>query len=165
MHPAHSKRHQFVTGLSNSSQPMAWGLKLWLVPHSSCQQDTWSLCSFPVESTENAPTPFCCYNCIFWSHLLLSPASYILHAHLTPKMWSVGQVVEALSWPSKGLMSQQRTCQQASLVSFCGWPLLSPALNVVTPWGSAKELMLLNCGARGDSWDFLGLQGDQTSQS
>ena len=34
------------------------------------------------------------------------------------------------------------------------------------PWRrlSAKELMLLNCGAREDSWESLGLQGDQTSQ-
>ena len=30
---------------------------------------------------------------------------------------------------------------------------------------SAKELMLLNCGVGEDSWEFLGLQGDQTSQS
>ena len=28
----------------------------------------------------------------------------------------------------------------------------------------SSELMLLNCGAGEDSWDFLGLQGDQTSQ-
>ena len=26
-----------------------------------------------------------------------------------------------------------------------------------------KELMLLNCGVREDSWEFLGLQGDPTS--
>ena len=34
-------------------------------------------------------------------------------------------------------------------------------------WGklSAKELMLLNYGVREDSWESLGLQGDQTSQS
>ena len=31
--------------------------------------------------------------------------------------------------------------------------------------GWAKELMLSNCGAGEDSWEFLGLQGDQTSQS
>ena len=30
---------------------------------------------------------------------------------------------------------------------------------------SAEELMLLNCGAGEDSWQSLGLQGDQTSQS
>ena len=30
---------------------------------------------------------------------------------------------------------------------------------------SAKELMPSNCGAREDSWDSLGQQGDQTSQS
>ena len=30
---------------------------------------------------------------------------------------------------------------------------------------SAKELMLLNCGAGEDSGEFLGLQGDQTNQS
>ena len=30
---------------------------------------------------------------------------------------------------------------------------------------SAKELMLLNCGVEEDSWELLGLQGDQTSQS
>ena len=30
---------------------------------------------------------------------------------------------------------------------------------------SAKELMLLNCGAGEDSWESLGQQGDQTSQS
>ena len=30
---------------------------------------------------------------------------------------------------------------------------------------SAKELMLLNCGAREDSSESLGHQGDQTSQS
>ena len=29
----------------------------------------------------------------------------------------------------------------------------------------AKELMLLNCGAGEDSWESLGQQGDQTSQS
>ena len=29
---------------------------------------------------------------------------------------------------------------------------------------SAEELMLLNCGVREDSWEFLGLQGDQTIQ-
>ena len=29
----------------------------------------------------------------------------------------------------------------------------------------AKELMLLNCGAREDSLESFGLQGDQTSQS
>ena len=34
-------------------------------------------------------------------------------------------------------------------------------------WGklSAEELILLNCGVGEDSWEFLGLQGDQTSQS
>ena len=30
---------------------------------------------------------------------------------------------------------------------------------------STEELMLLNCGVGGDSWEFLGLPGDQTSQS
>ena len=30
---------------------------------------------------------------------------------------------------------------------------------------SAKELMLLNCGVREDSWESLGLQGDPTSPS
>ena len=30
---------------------------------------------------------------------------------------------------------------------------------------SAKELMLSNCGVGENSWEFLGLQGDQTSQS
>ena len=30
---------------------------------------------------------------------------------------------------------------------------------------SAKELMLLNCGVREVSWEFLGLQGDPTSPS
>ena len=30
---------------------------------------------------------------------------------------------------------------------------------------SAKELMLSNCGVGEDSWEFLGQQGDQTSQS
>ena len=30
---------------------------------------------------------------------------------------------------------------------------------------SAKELIPLNCGVGGDSWESLGLQGDQTSQS
>ena len=30
---------------------------------------------------------------------------------------------------------------------------------------SIKELMPSNCGAGEDSWEFLGLQGDQTSQS
>ena len=30
---------------------------------------------------------------------------------------------------------------------------------------SAKELMPSNCGAGEDLWEFLGLQGDQTSQS
>ena len=29
----------------------------------------------------------------------------------------------------------------------------------------AKELMLLNCGVGEDSWESLGLQGDQTSPS
>ena len=30
---------------------------------------------------------------------------------------------------------------------------------------STKELMLLNCGVQEDSWEFLGQEGDQTSQS
>ena len=30
---------------------------------------------------------------------------------------------------------------------------------------SAEELMLLKCGVGEDSWESLGLQGDQTSQS
>ena len=30
---------------------------------------------------------------------------------------------------------------------------------------STKELMLLNCGAREDSWESLGLQGDPTKES
>ena len=30
---------------------------------------------------------------------------------------------------------------------------------------SAKELMPLNCGVGEDSWESLGLQGEQTSQS
>ena len=30
---------------------------------------------------------------------------------------------------------------------------------------SAEELMALNCGNGEDSWEFLGLHGDQTSQS
>ena len=30
---------------------------------------------------------------------------------------------------------------------------------------TAKELMLLNCGVEEDSWESLGLQGDQISQS
>ena len=32
-------------------------------------------------------------------------------------------------------------------------------------WGFQTELMLSNCGAGEDSWESLGLQGDQTSQS
>ena len=37
----------------------------------------------------------------------------------------------------------------------------------VGPWRKlrTKELMLLNCGVREDSWDSLGMKGDQTSQS
>ena len=31
--------------------------------------------------------------------------------------------------------------------------------------GWVKELMLLNCGAGEDSWESLGLQGEQTNQS
>ena len=31
--------------------------------------------------------------------------------------------------------------------------------------GMAKELMLLYCGVGEDSWELLGLQEDQTSQS
>ena len=31
--------------------------------------------------------------------------------------------------------------------------------------GHPKKLMLLNCGVKQDSWESLGLQGDQTSQS
>jgi len=30
---------------------------------------------------------------------------------------------------------------------------------------STEELILLNCGVGEDSWESLGLQGDQTSQS
>ena len=30
---------------------------------------------------------------------------------------------------------------------------------------STEELMLSNCGARENSWESLGQQGDQTSQS
>ena len=30
---------------------------------------------------------------------------------------------------------------------------------------TAKELMLSNCGAGEDSWESLGQQGDETSQS
>ena len=30
---------------------------------------------------------------------------------------------------------------------------------------STEEMMFLNCGVGEDSWEFLGLQGDQTSQS
>ena len=30
---------------------------------------------------------------------------------------------------------------------------------------STKELMVLNCGVGEDSWEFLGLQGDETSLS
>ena len=30
---------------------------------------------------------------------------------------------------------------------------------------SIEELMLLNCGVVEDSWESLGIQGDQTSQS
>ena len=30
---------------------------------------------------------------------------------------------------------------------------------------SVEELMLLNCGVAEDSWESLGLQGDQTRQS
>ena len=30
---------------------------------------------------------------------------------------------------------------------------------------SIEELMLLKCGPGEDSWEFLGLQGDQTNQS
>ena len=30
---------------------------------------------------------------------------------------------------------------------------------------SAKELILLNCGVREDSWESLGVQGDPTSTS
>ena len=38
---------------------------------------------------------------------------------------------------------------------------LCSGLRVMT----AKELMLLNCGVGEDSWESLGLQGDQISQS
>ena len=34
-----------------------------------------------------------------------------------------------------------------------------------TPWTVWKGKMLLNCGDGEDSWESLGLQGDQTSQS
>ena len=37
-------------------------------------------------------------------------------------------------------------------------------LDYKASWAS-KELMLLNCGVGEDSWESLGLQGDQTSQS
>ena len=30
---------------------------------------------------------------------------------------------------------------------------------------TAEELMLLNCDAGEDSWEYLGQKGDQTSQS
>ena len=41
------------------------------------------------------------------------------------------------------------------------WALESTTTNKA----SGEELMLLNCGVGGDSWESLGLQGDPTSPS
>ena len=55
-----------------------------------------------------------------------------------------------------------------------GLPFLSPEGHILSELSnkklcffqlSAKELMILNCGVGEDSWESLGLQGDQSSQS
>ena len=45
------------------------------------------------------------------------------------------------------------------------WLLSTPPPACIKGRLTAEELMLLNCGIGEDSWEYLGLQGDQTSQS
>jgi len=44
-------------------------------------------------------------------------------------------------------------------------PMVFPVVMCGCESCSAEELMLLNCGVGEDSWEFLGQQGDPTSQS
>ena len=60
--------------------------------------------------------------------------------------------------PNPGIEPGSPALQADTLPSEPPWALIKKKL-------SAKELMLLNCGVREDSWGSLGLQGNQTSQS
>ena len=85
---------------------------------------------------------------------LCNPMDYTVHGVLQAR------ILEWVAIPFSRGSSQSRDRTQLSCIAggfFTSW-----ATREV--WLSTKELMLLNCGAGEDSWEFLGQKWDQTSQ-
>ena len=79
--------------------------------------------------------------------ILCNPTDYTVHGILQAR------ILEWVAFPFSRVSSQPRDQTQ---VSHDSWTIIR--LN-------AEEWILLNCGIGEDSWESLGLQGDQTSQS
>ena len=85
---------------------------------------------------------------------LCNPMDYTVHGVLQAR------ILEWVAIPFSRGSSQSRDRTQLSCIAggfFTSW-----ATREV--WLSTKELILLNCGAGEDSWEFLGQKWDQTSQ-
>ena len=76
---------------------------------------------------------------------------------LEEKLWQVWQHI-------KKQRQRDLVWQRLSSKSY-GFPVVLYGCESWTIKPSTKELMLLNCGVGEDSWEYLGLQGDLTSQS
>ena len=63
-------------------------------------------------------------------------------------------------WKAETLLCQQRSV--SSRLWFFQWSCMDVTVGLWIKL-STEELMLLNCGVGEDSWESLGLQGDQTS--
>ena len=72
-------------------------------------------------------------------------------------------------WSFSFNISLSNEHQDWSPLGWTGWIFLSPRdsqeSSPTLHFKSTKELMLLNCGVGEDSWEPLGLQGDQISPS
>ena len=75
------------------------------------------------------------------------------------------EIKRCLLFARKAMINLDSMLKSRDLNFLTKAPIVKAMVFPVVMIRCAKELMLLNCGARKDSWEFLALQRDQTSQT
>ena len=137
--------------------------EIWTLDQAAPLASCWILssnCSGPVFS-QACIKEVLCVHALSLSHVQVFMIPWIV-AHQTLCPWNFPGKNTGVGYHFllQGIFSTQGL--NLRLLCFLHWQVDSLPLDLL---GSCAELMLLNWGAGEDSWESLGLQGHQTSQS
>ena len=134
-------------GMSNEGWPNWKGCKLTSKPHPRHTQEI-SQIGYKI-TTEAFPTP---------AHGLYAHSGYKL------TYGTSSSNLQSVQFSSSVLSISLRNLRPGQGYGFSSGHVWMWELDCEESW-VPKKLMLLNCSVGEDSWESLGLQGDQTSQS